>query len=58
MDTPIPLDSALLREVMTSVLLIAFVAVAAWAYSASRRAAFDELARVPLEDEPDGDDAP
>ena len=48
----------LLRGVMTLALLVAFVAIAVWAYSGRRRATFEALARLPLEDEPTGDSKP
>lgn len=37
--------------VITAVLLAAFVGVVVWAYSAKRRRAFDEAARLPLQDD-------
>ena len=37
--------------VITAVLLIAFLGVVAWAYSKKRRRAFDEAARLPLQDD-------
>jgi cytochrome c oxidase cbb3-type subunit 4 len=37
--------------VMTAVLLIAFLGVVVWAYSKKRRRAFDEAARLPLQDD-------
>lgn len=40
---------------MTVVLLVVFVGIIIWAWSAKRRAAFDKAARVPMEDEPDDD---
>ena len=42
-------------SVMTVVMLVVFLGIVAWAYSSKRRAAFDEAARVPLEDD---DEAP
>ena len=38
-------------SVMTVVMLVVFLGIVAWAYSSKRRAAFDEAARVPLEDD-------
>ena len=58
MNGSVPLDSTLLRGIMTAVLVVAFVAIAVWAYSARRRSTFDALARLPLEEDPTGDDAP
>lgn len=37
--------------VITAVLLAAFLGVVAWAYSKKRRRAFDEAARLPLQDD-------
>jgi cbb3-type cytochrome oxidase subunit 3 len=41
----------LVRGLMTLLLLVAFVAICAYAYSARRRSAYDELARLPLEED-------
>jgi len=40
--------------VITAVLLIAFLGVVVWAYSKKRRRAFDEAARLPLQDDGEG----
>jgi cytochrome c oxidase cbb3-type subunit IV len=37
--------------IVTAVLLLAFLGVAVWAYSAKRKASFDAAARLPLEDD-------
>ena len=37
--------------VITAVLLVAFLGVVVWAYSKKRRRAFDEAARLPLQDD-------
>jgi cytochrome c oxidase cbb3-type subunit 4 len=37
--------------IVTAVLLIAFLSVAAWAYSAKRKSSFDAAARLPLEED-------
>ena len=58
MDAPVPLDSALLRGLLTALLIIAFGAITAWAYSARRRSTFEALARLPLEEDSSGDDTP
>jgi len=58
MHSSVPLDSTLLRGVMTGLLVVAFVAIAVWAYSARRRSTFDALAQLPLEEDPSGDHAP
>ena len=43
-----------LRSVATVVLLLAFLAITAWAWSARRKGDFDAAARLPLVDEPPG----
>ena len=40
------------RGLITAAPFIAFLALAFWAYSKRRKADFDELARMPLEDDP------
>ena len=45
------IDYSLFSSVMTVVMLVVFLGIVAWAYSSKRRAAFDEAARVPLEDD-------
>jgi cytochrome c oxidase cbb3-type subunit 4 len=42
------------RGIVTAVLLGLFVWLVTWAYSKSRRAAFDEAARLPLEEDGHG----
>jgi cytochrome c oxidase cbb3-type subunit IV len=49
------MDYVLLSSMMTVVMLVVFLGIIVWAWSAKRQAAFDAAARVPLEDEP-GDD--
>jgi cytochrome c oxidase cbb3-type subunit 4 len=49
------MDYVLFSSVMTVVMLVVFLGIIIWAWSAKRRAAFDAAARVPLEDDP-GDD--
>jgi cytochrome c oxidase cbb3-type subunit IV len=44
------------RGLVTLALLAAFVALVIWAWSKRRKADFDELARMPLEDDPPGKD--
>lgn len=46
------LDSGLLRGVMTLLLILSFVAVVIYAYSARRRGAFESVSRLPLEEDP------
>ncbi len=38
-------------SLMTVVMLVVFLGIVAWAYSGKRRAAFDDAARVPLDDD-------
>ena len=40
-----------LRALWTLLSFIAFVGIAAWAYSGARKPRFDEAARLPLDDE-------
>ena len=44
-------DLNLLRAVVTTLLLAAFVGIAVWAYSKRNRSRFDEAARLPLHDD-------
>jgi cbb3-type cytochrome oxidase subunit 3 len=41
-----------LSGVMTAVLMLAFIGIAAWAWSGKRRKSFDAAARLPLEEDP------
>lgn len=43
--------TGILRGVVAAVLLVAFIGLWLWAYSARRRAMFDNAARLPLEDD-------
>ena len=45
------MDIGTVRGLITVALLIAFIALVLWAYSKRRKADFDELARMPLEDD-------
>jgi cytochrome c oxidase cbb3-type subunit IV len=45
------MDIGTVRGLITVALLIAFIALVFWAYSKRRKADFDELARMPLEDD-------
>ena len=45
------MDAELLRGVVTVAAFVAFLAVVAWAWSGSRRARFEEAARLPFEGE-------
>ena len=49
------MDYAFLGSVMTVVMLVVFLGIVFWAWSAKRQAAFEAAARMPLDDEP-GDD--
>ncbi|MBI2293340.1 MAG: cbb3-type cytochrome c oxidase subunit 3 [Betaproteobacteria bacterium] len=46
------MDYPLLSSVMTVVMLVVFLGIVWWAWSAQRQAAFEAAARTPLEDEP------
>lgn len=46
------MDIGTLRGIITLVLLLAFIGIVIWAYSAKRKSAFDEAAQLPLADEP------
>ena len=41
----------MISGVVTAVLLLAFLGIAAWAWSGRTRARFDDAARLPLRDE-------
>jgi cytochrome c oxidase cbb3-type subunit 4 len=45
----------LVQSIWSIVILITFLGIVAWAYSAKRKTAFDEAARLPFEDEPPTD---
>ncbi len=45
----------LLQSLWSIVILITFLGIVAWAFSAKRKTAFDEAARLPFEDEPSND---
>jgi cytochrome c oxidase cbb3-type subunit 4 len=50
-------DIGTVRGLITAALFIAFLALVFWAYSKRRKADFDELARMPLEDDPPASDS-
>ena len=50
------MDIGTVRGLITLALLVAFVALVIWAWSKRRKAEFDELARLPLEDDPPAED--
>lgn len=45
------MNTTLFHEIWTVVLLIVFIGIWAWAWSRKRKRAFDEAARLPLEDD-------
>ena len=45
-----------LRGILTGVLMLLFVGIVAWAWSAARRPAFDAAARLALEEDQPVDD--
>ena len=44
----------LLQSLWSIVVLVTFIGIVLWAYSGKRKAAFDEAARLPFDDEPSG----
>jgi cytochrome c oxidase cbb3-type subunit IV len=44
------MDVNILRSVVTVVSLVLFLALVAWTWSRSRKAAFDEAAQLPFQD--------
>ena len=46
------MDIGTVRGLITLALFVAFVALVFWAFSKRRKAEFDKLARMPLEDDP------
>jgi cytochrome c oxidase cbb3-type subunit 4 len=51
----IDMDINVFRGIVTGVLLVLFIWLVIWAYSKSRKEAFDEAARLPLDDDtPEG----
>ena len=47
------MDLGTLRSIGDLVLMVAFVALCAWAYSPAQRARFEEDGRLPFQDDPD-----
>jgi cytochrome c oxidase cbb3-type subunit IV len=45
------MDYGFYSSVMTVIMLVVFLCIIAWAWSAKRQTAFEAAARVPLEDE-------
>ena len=50
------MDIGTVRGLITLALLIAFVALVVYVYGKRRKATFDKLARMPLEDDPPAED--
>ena len=50
------MDIGTVRGLITLALLVAFVALVYYVYGKRRKAEFDEMARMPLEDDPPADD--
>jgi cytochrome c oxidase cbb3-type subunit 4 len=50
------MDSGTVRGLFTLAMLVAFLALVVWAWSKRRKADFDQLARMPLEDDPPAKD--
>ena len=49
------MNFTLLQSLWSIVILITFIGIVLWAYSGHRKAAFDEAARLPFDDEPSND---
>lgn len=47
------MNTTLFHSIWTILMVVTFVGIVLWAYSGKRKAAFDEAARLPLEDEHD-----
>ncbi len=45
------MDFTLIQSLWSIVILVTFIGIVLWAYSGKRKAAFDEAARLPFEDE-------
>lgn len=50
------MDIGTVRGLITLALLLAFVAIVAWAWSRRRKPDFDAMARLPLEEDKPADD--
>jgi len=51
MRAALHVDAELLSGVLTAVLLVIFLGIWRWAFSARRRAAYDAAAQLPLEED-------
>lgn len=49
--------SGVLSGILTAILIVAFLGIWAWAWSKKNRSAFDEMAKLPLEDNNDEESA-
>ena len=49
------MDINLFRGIVTAILLVLFCSLVVWAWSRKRAPAFDEAARLPLDDEVTGE---
>jgi cytochrome c oxidase cbb3-type subunit 4 len=45
------MTSGTLSGIVTAILILLFIGLSIWAYSAKRRSAFDAAARLPLEED-------
>ena len=45
------MDAAVFHGLWTGALLVIFIGIVVWAWSGKRKSAFDEAARLPLEDD-------
>ena len=52
------MSSGTLSGIVTAVLLLLFLGLVVWAYSAKRKASFDAAARLPLEEDKPGKESP
>ena len=50
------MDFTLFQSLWTIVVMVTFLGIVVWAFSSKRKAAFDEAARLPFEDETQVDD--
>lgn len=51
------MDLPTLRGLVTLVLMLAFIGIVIWAWSGKRKKDFEQAARLPLGDEPAGEDS-
>jgi len=48
----------LLQSIWTVVIMVTFLGIVAWAWSGKRKSSFDEAARLPFDEYPDGSRRP